>query len=429
HIEGIAEDNKGNIWFASAEGLNHYNFQTDKVARISQIDGLATDELIYGFCKLSENKIALGTNFGCQIVDLNQILTTKLVNKLQITVVKKDGTIIPHANNKIDLDYDFTELDLFFSALSFSEKEKIIYRYKFDTDTTWNYLGTNPKLSLVKLSPGKYNITVAVGDNLDNWQTKTLQIVLNIAPPYYKTFWFIGLVVVLLLIIAYFISRYFINQEKIKGILKSDIKEAEMQTLRSQMNPHFMFNSLNSINSYIIQSKSNEASKYLTTFSKLMRSILDNSKHRTIPLDKEIKTLDWYLQLEAVRLEHKFTYAIHCSDEIDRETTQIPPLIIQPFVENAIWHGIQNKSSKGHITIQIDSDENENLKISVTDDGIGRTASALLKKNQTTHKSYGIDITINRLHLLHSNNSVTIIDLYDEINQSKGTQVLLTISC
>jgi LytS/YehU family sensor histidine kinase len=160
-----------------------------------------------------------------------------------------------------------------------------------------------------------------------------------------------------------------------------------------------------------------------------MRSILDNSKHRTIPLDKEIKTLDWYLQLEAVRLEHKFTYAIHFSDEIDRETTQIPPLIIQPFVENAIWHGIQNKSSKGHITIQIDSDENENLKISVTDDGIGRTASALLKKNQTTHKSYGIDITINRLHLLHSNNSVTIIDLYDEINQSKGTQVLLTISC
>ena len=429
HIEGIAEDTKGNIWFASAEGLNHYNFQTDKVARISQIDGLATDDLIYGFCKLSENKIALGTNFGCQIVDLNQILTTKLVNKLQITVVKKDGAIIPHANNKIDLDYDFTELDLFFSALSFSEKEKIIYRYKFDTDTTWNYLGTNPKLSLVKLSPGKYNITVAVGDNLDNWQTKTLQIALNIAPPYYKTLWFIALVVVLLLIIAYFISRYFINQEKIKGILKSDIKEAEMQTLRSQMNPHFMFNSLNSINSYIIQSKSNEASKYLTTFSKLMRSILDNSKHRTIPLDKEIKTLDWYLQLEAVRLEHKFTYAIHCSDEIDRETTQIPPLIIQPFVENAIWHGIQNKSSKGHITIQIDSDENENLKISVTDDGIGRTASALLKKNQTTHKSYGIDITINRLHLLHSNNSVTIIDLYDEINQSKGTQVLLTISC
>jgi ligand-binding sensor domain-containing protein len=429
HIEGIAEDNKGNIWFASAEGLNHYNFKTDKVARISQIDGLATDDLIHGFCKLSENKIALGTNFGCQIVDLNQILKTKLVNKLQITVVKKDGKILPHTNNKINLNYDFTELDFFFSALSFSEREKIIYRYKFDTDTTWNYLGTNPKLSLVKLSPGKYNITVAVGDNLGNWQSKTLQIALTITPPFYKTFWFIGLVILLLLIIAYFISRYFINQEKIKGILKSNIKEAEMQTLRSQMNPHFMFNSLNSINSYIIQNKSNEASKYLSTFSKLMRSILDNSKHRTIPLDKEIKTLDWYLQLEAVRLEHKFTYTIHCSDEIDRETVQIPPLIIQPFVENAIWHGIQNKSSKGHIVIQIDIDEAEILKISITDDGIGRTASALLKKNQTTHKSYGIDITINRLQMLDPTNSINIIDLYDDTNQSKGTQVLLTISC
>ena len=92
------------------------------------------------------------------------------------------------------------------------------------------------------------------------------------------------------------------------------------------------------------------------------------------------------MQLEAVRLEHKFTYSIQCSDEIDRETVQIPPLIIQPFVENAIWHGIQNKNSKGHIIIQINSDENESLKISITDDGIGRKASALFKeKPNHTH--------------------------------------------
>ncbi|MBP9794180.1 MAG: hypothetical protein KBC56_09305, partial [Flavobacterium sp.] len=233
HIEGIAEDYNRNIWFASAEGLNHYNFHTDKVARISQIDGLATDELTHGFCKLSDTKIALGTNFGCQIVALDQILKTKLINELQITVAKKDGEILSHIGNKIKLDYDFTELDIFFSALSFSEKEKIIYRYKFDTDKTWNYLGTNPKLSLVKLSPGRYNITIEAGDNIGNWQTRKLKIALTITPPFYKTLWFIGLVILLLFIITYFISRYFINQEKIKGILKSDIKEAEMQTLRS----------------------------------------------------------------------------------------------------------------------------------------------------------------------------------------------------
>lgn len=428
HIEGISQDTKGNIWFACAEGLNQYNFKTNKVVRISQIDGLATDELLYGFCKLSDNKIALGTHFGCQIVDLNTILKTQLVNKLQITVVKKDGEIIPHKNDKIQLNYDFTELEILFSSLSFSQREKIIYRYKFDTDKTWNYLGTDPKLSLVKLSSGEYNITIEAGDNIGNWQAKKLKIALSITPPFYKTLWFIGLVILLLFVLVYLISRYFINQEKIKGILKSDIKEAEMQTLRSQMNPHFMFNSLNSINSYIIQSKSNEASKYLTTFSKLMRNILDNSKHRTISLDKEIKTLDWYLQLEAVRLDHKFTYTISCSDDIDCETTQVPPLIMQPFLENAIWHGIQNKNGQGHITIQIDSDKTENLKISIIDDGIGRKASALLKKNKTTHKSHGIDITINRLHMLNQNNSVNIIDLYDENEQPLGTQILLTIS-
>jgi ligand-binding sensor domain-containing protein/two-component sensor histidine kinase len=428
HIEGIAEDSKGNIWFASAEGLNHYNFQTNKVARISQIDGLTTDELIYGFCKLSGNKIALGTNYGCQIVDLDHILKTELINKLQITVVKKDGTILSHANNKINLDYDYTELDIYFSALSFSKNEKIIYRYQFDTDKKWNYLGTNPKLSLVKLASGDYKITVEVGDNLGNWQTKKLHIALTIQPPFYQTYGFMGGLILVLFTIIYFISCYFINLEKIKGILKSNIKEAEMQTLRSQMNPHFMFNSLNSINSYIIQNKSNEASKYLTTFSKLMRSILENSKHRTIPLEKEIKTLDWYIQLEAVRLEHKFSHIIHCSEEVDQETVQILPLIMQPFVENAIWHGIQNKIGQGHLNIQIDSDENQNLKISITDDGIGRKASKLLKKNKTSHKSYGIDITINRLQMLHPNNSVTITDLYDETEQPIGTRVLLTIS-
>lgn len=429
HIEGIAEDAQHNIWFASAEGLNHYNFKTDKVVRISQIDGLATDELIHGFCKLKDSKIALGTDFGIQLVATQKVLQTKLVNKLQLTIAKKDGKILPLPNPTITVNYDFTELDLYFSALSYSEKEKIIYRYKFDTDSTWNYLGTNPKLSLVKLAPGKYNITVGVGDNLNNWQSKTLSIPIIVTPPFYQTFWFYGIVLFLLLAFIYWINRYLVNQEKIKGILKSDIKEAEMQTLRSQMNPHFMFNSLNSINSYIIQNKSSEASKYLTTFSKLMRSILDNSKHRTIPLEKELKTLDWYLQLEAVRLEHKFTYSINCSENVDTETTLIPPLVLQPFVENAIWHGIQNKMGKGHIQIAITMEKEEMMKISITDDGIGRTASALLKKNQTTHKSYGIDITINRLQLLHPQNSIAIIDLYDTNNHATGTQVILSISC
>jgi LytS/YehU family sensor histidine kinase len=212
-------------------------------------------------------------------------------------------------------------------------------------------------------------------------------------------------------------------------LLKNNIKEAEMQTLRSQMNPHFIFNSLNSINSYIIQNKASEASGYLTTFSKLMRNILDNSKHKTINLDKEIKTLDLYMQLEAVRLEHKFTYTLNYPDDLDIETMQIPPLALQPFIENAIWHGIQNKKEAGHINVDFQSGEDENLIITITDDGIGRKASALLKKNQTAHKSYGIDITTNRLLMLNPNNSVQIIDLYDTNNNPTGTQIKLIIYC
>lgn len=204
--------------------------------------------------------------------------------------------------------------------------------------------------------------------------------------------------------------------------MKSDLKEAEMQTLRSQMNPHFIFNTLNSINSYIIQSKSEAASGYLTTFSKLMRNVLELSRSKTITLKAELQTLELYLQLEALRLEHKFSYTIAVADEVEVELLKIPPLIIQPFVENAIWHGLHNKAENGHLLIDITEVENNRLKIIIEDNGVGRLASSKLKKGQTNHKSYGIDITINRIKMLDEGNEVRIIDLYQQ-EKATGTRI------
>ena len=191
--------------------------------------------------------------------------------------------------------------------------------------------------------------------------------------------------------------------------------------------PHFLFNSLNSINSFIIQQKSREASSYLTTFSKLMRNILENSRHETITLEKELETLKMYLELEAVRLEYKFDYEIVYDKNLEVESIKIPPLIIQPFAENAIWHGLHNKKEKGLLKIVVQNEKNSILNIKIIDDGIGRKASALLKKEQVTHKSYGINITINRLILLNPKNNFKIIDLVDDQDNATGTEVELQI--
>ncbi|OXA71353.1 hypothetical protein B0A58_13805, partial [Flavobacterium branchiophilum NBRC 15030 = ATCC 35035] len=426
HVVGIAKDKKGNIWFGCAEGLYHFSPKTNKAVRLSQIDGLASNDITNGFKLLKNNKLAIGTDFRLQIIDLEKIVKTQLINKLELTSVNIDGKIIPNFKQKIKLNYDYTSLDIYFSSLSYSEKEKIIYRYKFDNEKNWRYLGSIPKLSLIKLSPGIYNLTIQAGDNLGNFQREELQVTIEIVPPFYNTIWFTVLVLLFILFIAFLINRYLVNQEKEKGKLKRKISDSEMQTLRSQMNPHFLFNSLNSINSFIVQQKSREASGYLTTFSKLMRNILENSRYESITLEKELNTLKMYLEIEAVRLDHQFDYEILIDKNIELENIKIPPLIIQPFAENAIWHGLNNKPNKGLLKIEIQEMNENAITIAIIDDGIGRKAAALLKKEQLKHKSYGIDITINRLQLVNSKNSYKITDL-TENDEIKGTKVELQI--
>lgn len=427
HLEGIAEDSRGNIWFATAEGLYQYSFVTDKIIRISQIDGLESNDVTFGFYKFFDDRIALASDSGIQILNLENLVKTQLINKLSLTSVIKDNVKIPFLSDNFTFDYNFTELDFNFSALTYSDNEKIVYRYRFSDESKWNYLGTNPKLSLIKLPPGNYRIIIQAGDNLGNWQSKELKINLNINPPFYLTIWFIVLMIGLLGFCGYLIARYFLNQEKEKSILKQRVKDVEMQTLRSQMNPHFLFNSLNSINSFIIQQKSREASIYLNTFSKLMRSILDNSRQESISLEKEIETLEMYMKLEMARLENSFDYEIEIDHNLDAGFVQVPPLILQPFVENAIWHGLNNKKENGNVHIKIMQISEALLSIKITDNGIGRKASAELKKEQIKHKSYGIEITKERLELLNPANQIIITDLEDENGNAVGTMVELKI--
>ncbi len=213
--------------------------------------------------------------------------------------------------------------------------------------------------------------------------------------------------------------------------MQKQIAESRLTALQAQMNPHFIFNSLNSINWYILKSRPAEASIYLTKFSKLVRLILDNSKNLSIPLDEELKALRLYLDLECMRFDNIFDYKIQTDDEIDLEEVCVPPLILQPFVENAIWHGFMNKEEKGHLLIQLYL-ENDQLKCIVQDDGVGRHASQRLKPvTSTQHKSKGIKLTTDRINLLRKDylkeDMVRVIDMVDDTGQPMGTRVEVSL--
>ena len=211
--------------------------------------------------------------------------------------------------------------------------------------------------------------------------------------------------------------------------LKQQSAELEMQALRAQMNPHFIFNSLNSINRFILQNDRLQASEYLTKFSKLVRMILQNSQASLITLESELDALGLYLEMEALRFNYHFTYKISVPKDLDIEVLKVPPLIIQPYVENAIWHGLMHKEEKGQLDIEI-SQESDHLYFKVTDNGIGRKrASELASKSATKHKSMGLKITAHRIAMMqHSGDEVspvTINDLVDPDGTAAGTEVII----
>jgi LytS/YehU family sensor histidine kinase len=226
-------------------------------------------------------------------------------------------------------------------------------------------------------------------------------------------------------------ERRIIAEQKLQSDFREHTMSLEMKALRSQMNPHFIYNSLNSIRLFVMQNQNEDAEKYLVQFSRLMRLILDNSRQEWVSLQSELDLLRLYMELEQLRFDHKFDFYISVDEVLQAEQLFLPPMLIQPYVENAILHGIRHKTGKGHLMIRISS-QNKQLLCEVEDDGVGRAKAAELKsKSVTTHKSIGTQVTEERIHLLKNAEGVAAsIRFEDKINeqgQSTGTRVVLSL--
>ena len=202
-----------------------------------------------------------------------------------------------------------------------------------------------------------------------------------------------------------------------------------LKSLRTQMNPHFIFNALNSVNSFIAQNDERSANRYLTEFSTLMRSVLINSEEDFIPLEKEIELLELYLKLEHSRFQDKFDYELVIDKKIEQHRFQIPPMLLQPYVENAVWHGLRYKEEKGFLKVALVKKDEETITIEISDNGIGRKKSKELKTDhQKKQQSKGMQNIKQRIQILNEmykdKVDVFIEDMYDD---ATGTKVILTL--
>jgi LytS/YehU family sensor histidine kinase len=268
------------------------------------------------------------------------------------------------------------------------------------------------------------------------WQEgHELRLGIRVVPPFWQRWWFgLSAAAAMIALLLFFYKRRIRRIEEREALnteFNRRLAEMEMTALRAQMNPHFLFNSLNSIKNYIAQNDPRSASRYLTKFSQLMRLILNNSKAPTVKLADELQALQLYIELEALRFPGRFDHQISVAKGINTETLDIPPLILQPYVENAIWHGLMHREAGGLLRVAV-SLNNQLLSFDIEDNGIGRAQAAALKsKGLVRHKSHGMQITSDRLRMVNQltgrQTQVEVFDLKNSDGSAAGTRVRVQV--
>lgn len=328
------------------------------------------------------------------------------------------------------LKYYENNLQISYSGISFTSPPDLVYSYKLDgLDIDWRRPSSNNIVSYANLPAGKYLFSVRARTPNSDWSTPAL-FSFTIQPAFWNTWWFRLLLLSLAAAIIIVIFRNHVKKIKNEVVIKNQLTELEMTALKAQMNPHFIYNALNSIQSLVVSEKKEEAIFYIGTFSRLLRQVLDQSENNLVTLEKELQTLDLYIGLESLRLNIKPTYNVRILNNIQTNDEKIPPLTLQPFIENSLWHGLSKKEGEKKITITIAANPLW-LTCTMEDNGVGRKkAAALKKRNIVQHQSKAINITFKRLLDLNNDKNiipVEIEDLYDDAGNATGTKITLHI--
>ncbi len=338
--------------------------------------------------------------------------------------------------DELNLNYDENSISIGFEAISYKSNGKIMYKYFLvNGPDTFVSTTTNRHVEFLSLKPGSYSFNVSAMNSNGTWTSSPLTCSFVVLAPFWQQGWFLMVSVAIAFLTIYLFLKNRITVIKEREQLKTDFNKQlltlEMKALRAQMNPHFIFNVINSIQDYILKNDAKAAQKYLTKFARLVRLILDNSMTGEVLLSDELRASGLYMELEEQRFDGKFDFVLKLKPGIESDAVLIPSMIIQPFLENAVKHGIQHLDHKGNIVLSVDQNDTH-LLIHIEDNGVGREAAARWNElNVQDHISRGSTITHKRVsayNVAHNTDiRLNVTDLYDGSGKGIGTRVELSI--
>lgn len=421
-----------------AIGTNHgahvVHLPTRKITTIDRSHGLIGSEVID--LKLVEGELWVANSYGLQCFRL-PLPTKKQAPRIILKSVTLEGELIPLQH--LEIPYLHQEVRLTFDVLHtlFAQgKTQIHYRIPTLNGDRWNQTTlAQPYATYLSLDPGKY-IVEAFAINQEGRVSPTLAIPLTVKTPFWLRNWFIALCSLLSLGLVVFLVSFYLRrinqrrrQELVSKNKEQQLRIAQLTSIRAQMNPHFIFNTMSLIQSLVVRKQTREAGRTIQDFSKLMRNVLEISSEELVTLEAELAVLEKYLAIEKRRFGNELDYELYCDPELSQEFYQIPSLLTQPFVENALRHGLLHKEGQKKLSVKF-MKSNDGLVIYIEDNGIGRKAAAELRKSR--HRpSFALDAYKKRLWLLNENRKhplqLEILDLTNERGQALGTHVILTV--
>lgn len=424
---------EGQLFLLAGNIINVLDTIKDKFVNLNADPAIPGNE-INDFA-LYKGKLCIATDRGLLITTIQPASVVHPTPQLVINAVSANNLVCAKDSNP-HFRYDQNDIQVNYSILSFKTGGKYPLYYRINSGD-WQRANTDSRiLKLVALSPGAYTIAFRLGEQEQAFPVETVSF--SIAKPFWQQWWFFAACVLLLFALVYGYYSIQTNSLKRKNTLvlekvelEKSLRNSMLVSIRSQMNPHFFYNALNTIQSFIFSDDKRNASTYLVKFSQLTRMILEMSEKESITLHEEVKALTFYLELEKMRFHNDFEYSIRITQDVDAEMIKIPPMIVQPFVENAVKHGLLHKKGSKLVTVDFSINKND-LVVTVEDNGIGRKRAGELNRiRNEKHKSFSTRANEKRIAILNKGRASSIgiayVDKDGLIEGMSGTSVIITI--
>lgn len=430
YIEALAVQNDSLVWVGTKMGVSKlelsHQHQLARVTHISSGEGLPSidiTDLVY-----HQNTLWVGSSYGVTYFEADHSFFNPVAPPVFLQELRVNDRFVNWKNGQ-EFSSEAVAFDFRFVGFNYRSAGKTVYRYRMEgLDDVWTE-STNRQIRYM-LSPGSYTFKVWASNESGLWSEIPVAYSFVILAPVWQRAWFLVLMALLVVAGSGLLVFWWLKRLRARTALEIGMAQSQNQALVAQLKPHFIFNALNSIHWYIRQNDKEKSSLYIQLFARLIRQILNNSRDPLVTLERELELLENYLKVEQLRFKDRMSYLLEVDPELDREAIHVPTQLIQPYVENAIWHGLMHKEGKGRIEVRLKLN-GDKITCVVEDDGIGRQAAAGFQSNSKEHQSAGMGLSQQRLDLLESiykkTVSVRIIDLLSEDGTPCGTQVELTI--